>query len=125
MEGDIMEGENEKVQPVRIEGVWQYRYCPYEKRVYLVYRILMSYQWMNLDVGVYTFCYTCNIFLVTFDFTICWFQFWFVQPCEKIKGMFDFSNCLCYTCNICDNLYGLCRDYDLLLMLMEYINFLN
>jgi len=34
-----MEEENEKVQPVRIEGVWQYRYCPYEKRVYLTYRI--------------------------------------------------------------------------------------
>jgi len=37
--GGIMEEENEKVQPVHIEGVWKYRYCPYEKRVYLVYRI--------------------------------------------------------------------------------------
>ena len=37
--GGTVEEENEKVQPVRIEGVWQYRYCPYEKRVYLVYRI--------------------------------------------------------------------------------------
>jgi len=34
-----MEEDNEKVQPVRIEGVWKYRYSPYEKRVYLVYRI--------------------------------------------------------------------------------------
>jgi len=34
-----MEEDDEKVQPVRIKGVWQYRYCPYEKRVYLVYRI--------------------------------------------------------------------------------------
>jgi len=39
MEDDVLEEENEKVQPVRIEGVWQYRYCLYEKRVYLTYRI--------------------------------------------------------------------------------------
>jgi len=39
IKGDIMEEENVKAQPVRIEGVWKYRYCPYEKRVYLVYRI--------------------------------------------------------------------------------------
>jgi len=39
MKGGIMEEENRKIQPVRIEGVWKYRYCPYEKRVYLVYRI--------------------------------------------------------------------------------------
>jgi len=38
--GDIMEEDNKKVQPVRIEGVWKYRYCPYEKRVYLTYRII-------------------------------------------------------------------------------------
>jgi len=37
--GDIMEEDDEKVQPVRIEGVWKYRYCPYEKRVYLTYRV--------------------------------------------------------------------------------------
>jgi len=55
---------------------------------------------MILDVGVYTFCYTRNIFLVTFDFTIFLSHFLFVQPCEKVKGMFDFSICLCYTCNI-------------------------
>jgi len=39
IKGDTMEEDNERVQPVRIEGVWQYRYCPYEKRVYLTYRI--------------------------------------------------------------------------------------
>jgi len=39
IKGGIMEEENKRVQPVHIEGVWQYRYCPYEKRVYLTYRI--------------------------------------------------------------------------------------
>jgi len=78
---------------------------------------------MIREVGVYTFCYMCNIFLITFDFTICWFQLWFVQPCEKIKGMLDFSICFYYMCNICDNVCGLRRDYDLWLMKMEYMHF--
>jgi len=39
MEDDILEDDDRKVQPVRIEGLWKYRYCPYEKRVYLTYRI--------------------------------------------------------------------------------------
>jgi len=34
-----MEKDDEKVQPIRIEGVWEYQYSPYEKRVYLVYWI--------------------------------------------------------------------------------------
>ncbi len=33
-----MEEDDEKVQPIRIEGVWEYRYCPYEKRVYLYFQ---------------------------------------------------------------------------------------
>jgi len=39
IKGGTMEEDNKKVQPVRIEGVWQYRYSPYERKVYLVYRI--------------------------------------------------------------------------------------
>jgi len=43
---------------------------------------------------------------------------------RKLKGC-STSKFVFVTRNICDNFYGLCRDYDLLLMKIEYMRFLN